>query len=80
MTDLSFTDSELAEYFSLQAKAENYLNTLIRLKRVEQFHSAILRCFGDKKPFICGTCNVECESIEAWYQHIEKHKERRKNE
>lgn len=35
--DLTFTDAELEHYFRLQAEAENYMNMLIRLKRIEQF-------------------------------------------
>ena len=34
---MNFTDAELEHYFSLQGKAEDYMNTLIRLKRIEEF-------------------------------------------
>jgi uncharacterized membrane protein len=33
---LSFTDEELETYFRMQAEAEEYLNQLIRKKRIEQ--------------------------------------------
>lgn len=37
--NLEFTDEELENYFRLQQAAENYMNMLIRLKRIEQFKS-----------------------------------------
>lgn len=34
---LTFTDEELEKYFRLRAEADAYLNTIIRLKRAEQY-------------------------------------------
>lgn len=35
---MEFTDAELENYFRLQRKAEEYLNNIIRLKRVQEYY------------------------------------------